>query len=191
MSAYFVLGVLKSTSWPGFTCLAYSPTTPHINSMTEHSFDLKVTTCKLRVMFYLVGIFRTSSPGDSFSSNWENCSSGAQGGVRLYGSLQQGEGSLNIKRLLLIMENQISQVKEFSALLCMGRLKSLGLLKLFLSYASQLSGTRCSPGGLADGCQIVFLGCPLGSEIHNWRAGITDCCDILISGYSRKYSISQ
>ena len=189
MSAYFVLGVLKSTSWPGFTCLAYSPTTPHINSMTEHSFGLKVTTCKLRVMFYWVGIFRTSSPGDSFSSNFEKTA--PQGHREESGYMEVcNKGKVNIKRLLFIMENQISQVKEFSAFLYMGRLKSLGLLKLFLSYASQLSGTRCS-GGLADGCQIVFLGCPLGSEIHIWRAGITDCCDILISWYSKKYSISQ
>ena len=28
-----------------------------------------VTTCKLRLLFYLVGIFRTSSPGDSISSD--------------------------------------------------------------------------------------------------------------------------
>ena len=31
-------------------------------------------------------------------------------------------------------------MKEFSTLRCMGRYKSLGLLKPFLSYASQLSG---------------------------------------------------
>ena len=30
-----------------------------------------VTAYKLRVMFYLVGIFRTSRPGDSFSSDSE------------------------------------------------------------------------------------------------------------------------
>ena len=35
---------------------------------------------------------------------------------------------------------EISQVKEFSAFLCMGRCKSLGSLKSFPSYASQLSG---------------------------------------------------
>ena len=35
--------------------------------------------------------------------------------------LQQRAGSLNIKTQLLIKENQISQVKEFSALLYMGR----------------------------------------------------------------------
>ena len=38
-------------------------------------------------------------------------------------------GDLNIERLLLIKENQTSQVNEFSAFLCMGRCKSLGLLK--------------------------------------------------------------
>ena len=35
--------------------------------------------------------------------------------VRLYISLSQRADSLNLKRLLLIKENQISQVKEFSA----------------------------------------------------------------------------
>ena len=63
---------------------------------------------------------------------------GAGGGVRLYRSLQQGEGSLNIKRLL-IKKKQISEVKEFSDFLCMARCKSLGLLKPFLSYAAHLS----------------------------------------------------
>ena len=43
--------------------------------------------------------------------------------------LQQRAGSLNIKILLFIKENQISQVKEFSAFLCMERCKSLCSLK--------------------------------------------------------------
>ena len=63
-----------------------------------------------------------------------------QGGVRLYRSLQERAGTRNIKRLLLIKENQMSQVKEFSIFLCMGRCKSLGSLKSFLLYASQRSG---------------------------------------------------
>ena len=63
---------------------------------------------------------------------------GKWGGVRLDRSLQQKAGSLNIKRLLLIKENQVSQIKEFGALLCMGKCKHLGLLKSFLLYA--LSG---------------------------------------------------
>ena len=42
--------------------------------------------------------------------------------------------------ILWIKENQISQVKEFSSFLCMGRFKSLGSLKSFPSYSAQLSG---------------------------------------------------
>ena len=41
------------------------------------------------------------------------------GGGGLYRSLQKGAGGLNIKILLLIKENQISQVKELRAFLCM------------------------------------------------------------------------
>ena len=71
---------------------------------------------------------------------------GKWGGVRLDRSLQQKAGSLNIKRLLLIKENQVSQIKEFGALLCMGKCKHLGLLKSFLLYASQLSRATANRG---------------------------------------------
>ena len=47
--------------------------------------------------------------------------------------LQQREGSLYVKRVLLIKESQITQVQEFSAFLCVGRCKSLGSLKTFIS----------------------------------------------------------
>ena len=39
---------------------------------------------------------------------------------------------LNVRRLLLMKENQISQVKEFSAFLCMRSCKSLCTLKSVL-----------------------------------------------------------
>ena len=42
--------------------------------------------------------------------------------------------------ILWIKENQISQVKEFSSFLYMGRFKCLGSLKSFPSYAAPLSG---------------------------------------------------
>ena len=67
-------------------------------------------------------------------------SQGGGGKSQLYRTLQQGAGSLNIKRLLLAKENQISQIKELSAFLFMGRYESLGSLKSFLACASQLSG---------------------------------------------------
>ena len=42
------------------------------------------TVEKMRVMFYLVGIFRASSPGDSISSDDErSCSEEARGGAGL------------------------------------------------------------------------------------------------------------
>ena len=66
-------------------------------------------------MCYLVGIFRTSSPGDSISGDPERTILRRwKGGVRLYRNLQQGIGSLKIKILLSIREKQISQVKKFS-----------------------------------------------------------------------------
>ena len=42
----------------------------------------------------------------------------------------------------MIKENQVSQVKAFSARLCVGRCRHLGSWKSFHSHASQLSGAR-------------------------------------------------
>ena len=54
--------------------------------------------------------------------------------------LQQRTGSLDIKRLGLIKENQVSQVEEVSVFLCVGRRQS-GLTKATPSMsASQQSG---------------------------------------------------
>ena len=85
-------------------------------------------------MFYLVEIFRISSPGDSISSDLERTALRRQGeeakrGPRYIEVLPQKPGSLNIKRLLLIKENPISQVRELNSFLCMGRRRSLGSLK--------------------------------------------------------------
>ena len=84
-------------------------------------------------MFYLVDLLRTSSLGDRLSGSFEGLLQ--RGKVESQDTqeiLQQRLGSRNIKRLLLIKENQISQVKEVSAFLCMGRCKSLDSLKSFL-----------------------------------------------------------
>ena len=69
-----------------------------------------------------MGIFRTSSPGDSISSDPERTAPRRRGEEPGYTEvLQQRAGSLNIKRLLLLKENQLSQVKESSSFLCMGK----------------------------------------------------------------------
>ena len=44
----------------------------------------------------------------------------------------KGQVVQDVKKLLLIKESQVSQVKEVSTFLCMGRRKSLGSLKPFL-----------------------------------------------------------
>ena len=93
-------------------------------------------------MFYSAGIFSTSSLGGSISSNCERTALRRWGEEPGHiGVLQQRAGGLNIKRLLLIQENRICQLKEFRAFLYIRRCKSLGSLKSFLWYASQLSGT--------------------------------------------------
>ena len=81
----------------------------------------------------MVGIFRASSSRESISSNPEKTTPKRREKEPGYMELlQQITGKPNIKRLLLIKENQISPVKEFSAFLHKGRCKSLGSLISFL-----------------------------------------------------------
>ena len=132
LTSVFLLGESSRTEEPG-------ELQPMRLQRFRHDWVIKCTHTHTHThthVFYLVGIVRTSSPGDRF---W-NCSQEVGWGVWLDTSLQQGVCSLNIKRLFLIKENQISQVKEFSTLLCMERYNHLGSLKSFLSYASQLPG---------------------------------------------------
>ena len=86
-------------------------------------------------MFYLVEIFKISSPGDSISGDPEKTALRRRveepGYIEV---LQQRAGRLNIKRLLFIKGNKISQVKECSTFLCIGSCTSLGSPKSFLSY---------------------------------------------------------
>ena len=73
--------------------------------------------------------------------------------------------SINIikKRLLWIKENQIFQVKEFG--IFMGRCKSLGSVKSFLSYASQLLGpVPCDFSHLEFFRLLVGSGCSLMAD---------------------------
>ena len=149
-----------------------------------------VTAEKLRAMFHLMEIFRTSSPGDNILKDPGKTASRRLGEEPDYIEiLQQTVGSLNIERLLLIKGNQISQVKEFSTVLCMGRHKSLDSVNLFFTSASQLSGastlyaeflrTQCRGWLRSDGCHITVLLSFL-SAFRRWRTGIAEDCDILV-----------
>ena len=80
-------------------------------------------------------MFRTSRPGDSVSSYPERIVLRRQEeGARLFGH----KGHKN--KLLLMKENQISQVKKFIAFLYVGRCKGLGSRKSFLWCVPQVSG---------------------------------------------------
>ena len=68
--------------------------------------------------------------------------------------LQQKRGSWNIKILLLIEENQTSQVSELRAFRYMERCKNLGSLKPILSYTPSFSRARTCFSG-----PEILLGC--------------------------------
>ena len=110
--------------------------------------------------------------------------------------------------MIIVKENQIFQVKEFSAFLCMERCKSLGSLKSFLSYAPQhlepVSKVYTSWASFPQGSlwEVAIVWWRLdstysspswGSSKHtglHWRAAIADNCDILVYWYGRKYFTS-
>ena len=71
-------------------------------------------------------------PGGSLSDSSEGLLQRGKQGARIYRSFATKIRVSEHQKLLLIKENQTSQVKEFSAFLNMGRYKSLGSLKSFL-----------------------------------------------------------
>ena len=73
-------------------------------------------------MLYLMGIRQAVC-----QFTLRDCSKEEKGRVRLYRSLQERGGSLNIKVVLRIKENQLSQVKEFSTFPLYGRRQVSGL----------------------------------------------------------------
>ena len=90
-------------------------------------------------MYYLVGIFRTLSLRQHLKQPQDNYSKDVSGELGYIGVLQQRTSSLEHQKIML-KENQISQVKEFSTFLCMGRCRNLGSLKSFLWYAPHSLG---------------------------------------------------
>ena len=83
-------------------------------------------------MVYLVSSFRTASPDTAFEVTLRELLQEGKGWSEVIQKSELRAGSLNIKILLLIKENQKSQVKEYRTFLCLGRCRSLGSLKSFL-----------------------------------------------------------
>ena len=85
--------------------------------------------------------FQDLNPGGSISSSLERTAPGRQGKKPgLYRSLTTKGRQTEHQKIVVNKRNQLSQVKDFSAFLCKGQYQSLGSLKSFFSYASQLSG---------------------------------------------------
>ena len=112
----------------------------------------------LRVMFYSADIWRTLSLGHSISDNAEKLFRRGKWGARIYRDFcNKRPGSWTIKGLLLIKENEITQIKEFSAFLCMGRCMSLGSLKSFLFLKNILDLIFTLYWSIADlQCYVTF-----------------------------------
>ena len=115
-------------------------------------------------MFDLVRIFRTSSLGDNTSRNPDRTAlRRAWWEVRLCRSFVTKAGSLNTKRLLLTKENQISQVKEFSAFLCVEDARVWAhwnhSFPIYLNYSGPISCVlyNLSPLGLIMGSGYTVL----------------------------------
>ena len=119
----------------------------------------------MRAMFYLVG----KNSGKNSASLWDTVPKRQQGEPGYMGVFATKTSSQNTQRLLWIKENQISQVKEFSTLLCTGRCKSLDSLKSFLWCAPYL----CRANTL---CFLIL------SFLRVYRWGLTTVSDDLMAG---------
>ena len=109
-----------------------------LSDWTELNFKLSLSgSCQLKhsqpknweLFFFPVGIFRTSNLEYNISSDPERTAPKWRKEPGYIEVLQQKADGLNKKILLLLKENQITQVKEFSSFPCMRRCKSLGSLK--------------------------------------------------------------
>ena len=112
-------------------------------------------------MFYSMGIFMTSSPGDIITNSPGRDALRRQEEEPGYTEiLQQMAGSLNIKTLLLIKENHISQVKEFNTYFTYGKMQESGLTETF-HRTSPIWKPACCVFQIVD---FLSSGFPIGSS---------------------------
>ena len=150
----------------------------------EKKHNLKVESYVLLSRYSNLG-GRLQVPEITFQITLKKFSEEARGIARVYRSFAIRAGIWNSKdkylNKYLIKENQVSQVKEFRAFLCMGRCESWGLLKLFLGYIPQVSGVSLLfflilfPQGVPLGMAAVWLqlddwysSLPSSLRAHSW-----------------------
>ena len=117
--------------------------------------EKKMNPLKIENYVWFSGHSEDFKPKGQDSDHSEGLLLRGKGGARIYRSfLQQRLGNRGIKRLLLMKENQVSQVNEFSAFLCMGRCWSLGSLKYsFDVHLSYLGPVSCAfSSHMSSGC---------------------------------------
>ena len=128
-----------------------------------------------------------------------------RGEVRIITVFQGSAGSLNVKRLLLIKENQITQAKKFSIFLCMARvcahwnhsfdihLSHLG--PVFCFHILNILRSHHRKGLESDGRQMTgilsFLSSLRLTSSSSMVAAIAGDCNTLVYWHGRKCSISH
>ena len=90
---------------------------------------------KLRIIFCSADFLRTQA-GISLRYLWEIASKRSGKSQYTERFMQHKLGRGNVKKLLLFIENQMSQINGFSTFLCMRGCQSLSSLKSFLWYVS-------------------------------------------------------
>jgi len=83
----------------------------------------------LRITYYSEDLLRTQAWEAASQVALRDSSQEVREELGYIGVLQQKPGSQNMKRLLLMKENQTCEVKEFRAFLCVGQCQHLGSLK--------------------------------------------------------------
>ena len=126
----------------------------------------KMNCLKVENCVWFGKLFEDSSPCKAAFHTLLDCSQQVREDLGYRGKqefLQQRPSSQNIKRLLLIKENQISQVNGFSPFLWLGRCKSLGSLKSFHWYA---------PWPCRGSVPLCVILSPLGVHRWGWLRGL-------------------
>ena len=195
-------------SWAETSCsaqtleLSAQPILSSVRSVHNTRLTLKiVATWMLRVTFYSVGIFRTSSPGDSISSNPERSAPRRLGEESGYIEVcYKGQVVWTSKAFLWIKKTRYLKLRNLALFYIWEDTKVWAhwnrSLHVHLSYLGPVSCDFSHPKFLSahrrEWLQLMAArSCRYSSPSWvPWRAGIADDCDIPAYCNGRKYSLS-